>query len=98
MTSASASTTGNPSYVKHRVPRGAHAVHARDYPGDGPAFVLMHGFPDNLHIYDVLAPLLSAAGRRVVAFDFLGYGGSDKPVGYRYTSAGLEDDLQAVVT
>ena len=58
----------------------------------------MHGFPDNLRIYDALAPLLAAAGRRVVAFDFLGYGGSDKPVGYRYTSAGLEDDLQAVVT
>jgi pimeloyl-ACP methyl ester carboxylesterase len=57
----------------------------------------MHGFPDNLRIYDALAPLLAAAGRRVVAFDFLGYGGSDKPVDYRYTSAGLEDDLQAVV-
>jgi pimeloyl-ACP methyl ester carboxylesterase len=57
----------------------------------------MHGFPDNLRIYDALAPLLAGAGRRVVAFDFLGYGGSDKPVDYRYTSAGLEDDLQAVV-
>ena len=57
----------------------------------------MHGFPDNLRIYDALAPLLAAAGRSVVAFDFLSYGGSDKPVDHRYTSAGLEDDLQAVV-
>jgi pimeloyl-ACP methyl ester carboxylesterase len=45
----------------------------------------MHGFPDNLGIYDALAPLLAQSGRRVVAFDFLGYGDSDKPADYRYT-------------
>jgi short-subunit dehydrogenase len=33
----------------------------------------MHGFPDNLRIYAALAPLLAGAGRRVVAFDCLGY-------------------------
>jgi pimeloyl-ACP methyl ester carboxylesterase len=32
-----------------------------------------------------------------VAFDFLGYGGSDKPAGHPYTWAGLEDDPQALV-
>jgi pimeloyl-ACP methyl ester carboxylesterase len=57
----------------------------------------MHGFPDNLRIYEALAPLLAGASRRVVAFDFLGYGGSDKPADYPYTSANLEGDLQAVV-
>jgi hypothetical protein len=31
------------------------------------AFVLMHGFPDNLHIYDDLIPHLVAGGRRVSA-------------------------------
>ena len=84
-------------FTEHRIQRGAHALYARCYSGTAPAFVLMHGFPDNLRIYDALAPILAGAGRRVVAFDFLGYGGSDKPVDYRYTPAGLEDDLQAVV-
>ena len=84
-------------FTEHRIERGAHEIYARHYAGTAPAFVLMHGFPDNLRIYDALAPLLAGAGRRVVAFDFLGYGGSDKPVDYRYTSAGLEEDLQAVV-
>ncbi|MBI4793130.1 MAG: alpha/beta hydrolase, partial [Deltaproteobacteria bacterium] len=45
----------------------------------------MHGFPDNLHLYDRLVPHLTPA-RRVVTFDFLGWGGSDKPAGYPYTA------------
>jgi haloalkane dehalogenase len=32
--------------------------------------VLLHGFPDNRHLYDRLVPEL--ARRRVVTFDFLG--------------------------
>jgi pimeloyl-ACP methyl ester carboxylesterase len=32
-----------------------------------------------------------------VAFDFLGYGGSDKPTDYPYTAANLEGDLEPVV-
>ncbi|MDG6949544.1 MAG: alpha/beta hydrolase [Nitrososphaerota archaeon] len=80
-----------------RVRRGNHSLNVRDYPGVGPVFVLMHGFPDNLHIYDSLAPLLASAGRRVVTLDFLGYGESDKPDHYPYTAANLEGDLDAVV-
>jgi haloalkane dehalogenase len=34
-------------FVEHRVDRGQGNVYARDYDGAGPAFVLMHGFPDN---------------------------------------------------
>ena len=78
------------AYAERRIPRAEYAIYVRDYSGSGPAFVLMHGFPDNLRIYDALAPLLANAGRRVVAVDFLGYGGSDKPADYSYTTAGLE--------
>ena len=35
-------------FTEHRIPRGPGAVYVRDYAGTGPAFVLMHGFPDNL--------------------------------------------------
>jgi len=38
----------------------------------------MHGFPDNVHVYDRLIPALR--GRQVITFDFLGWGASDKPV------------------
>ena len=39
---------------------------------------MLHGFPDNLHIYDYVVPYLTAVGRRVVVFDFLGFGQSEK--------------------
>ena len=85
------------SFSEHRVPRGAGSVYARDYAGTGPAFVLMHGFPDNLRIYDDLVPYLVAAGRRVVTFDFLGFGASDKPAGAAYDFEQQLGDLGAVV-
>ena len=84
-------------YEEHWVPRGGYRVYAREYPGEGPAVVLMHGFPDNLHLYDGLVPYLVSAGRRVVVFDFLGWGNSDKPRGFPYTADNQARDLAAVV-
>jgi haloalkane dehalogenase len=57
----------------------------------------MHGFPDNLHIWDDLSPYLVASGRRVVTFDFLGFGASDKPAGTAYSFKQQLGDLEAVV-
>ena len=57
----------------------------------------MHGFPDNVHLYDRLSPYLSPP-RRVVLFDFLGWGSSDKPSGYPYTTDNQVGDLDAVIT
>jgi len=88
----------NPTeFSEHFILRGEGKAYARDYAGIGPAFVLMHGFPDNLHIYDDLLPFLVAAGRRVVAFDFLGYGASDKPVGAVYGFEQQLGDLEVIV-
>jgi pimeloyl-ACP methyl ester carboxylesterase len=84
-------------YREHRVPRGRHHLYARDYPGADPAILLLHGFPDDLHLYDRLLPHLNPP-RRVVTFDFLGWGGSDKPTGYRYTAANQTGDLDAVIS
>ena len=82
-------------FTEHAVRHDAHRIYAREYPGGEPSIVLMHGFPDNLHLYDRLLPYLS--GRRVVTFDFLGWGASDKPIGYPYTAAHQEGDLDAVI-
>ena len=84
------------SYTEHVVQRGPYHIYAREYPGEGPAIVLMHGFPDNLHLYDRLLPWLITS-RRVVTFDFLGWGESDKPAGYPYTAANQVGDLDAVI-
>ena len=82
-------------YREHTVPRGRYRIYAREYEGEEPAIVLMHGFPDNLHLYDRLVPHLS--GRRVIHFDFLGWGRSDKPRGYPYTADNQTRDLDAVI-
>ncbi len=84
------------SYTEHVVERGPYHLYAREYPGEEPAIVLMHGFPDNLHLYDRLLPWLSPS-HRVVTFDFLGWGASDKPAGYPYTAANQVGDLDAVI-
>jgi haloalkane dehalogenase len=95
--SGDSGATADPAgFTEHRVPRSEHSLYAREYPGAAPTFVLMHGFPDNLCIYDRLAPLLARAGHRVITFDFLGYGGSDKPADYPYTPETMEGDLDAV--
>ena len=94
---ADSTTDGKPPFSEHRVPRGQGSIYARDYKGAGPAFVLMHGFPDNLHIYDDLVPYLVAGGRRVVGFDFLGFGASEKPSGATYSFKQQLGDLEAIV-
>src|SRR6266487_3987692 len=84
------------SYTEHVVQRGPYHLYAREYPGEEPAIVLMHGFPDTLHLYDRLLPWLITS-RRVVTFDFLGWGESEKPAGYPYTAANQVGDLDAVI-
>lgn len=52
--------------------------------GDGPAILLLHGFPESSYDWrGIVDPL--AAHARVVLFDFLGYGLSDKPADPRVT-------------
>src|SRR5260370_1690960 len=84
------------SYTEHVVQRGPYHLSAREYPGEEPPIILMHGFPDNMHLYDRLLPWLSAA-RRVVTSDLLGWGESSKPAGYPYTAANQTLDIDAVI-
>ncbi|WP_406044248.1 alpha/beta hydrolase [Micromonospora sp. NBC_00898] len=78
-----------------KVPRAGHLLHVEVTGGEGVPLVLLHGFPDNLHLYDELMPHLGH--RRVVRFDFLGWGRSDKPAGYPYTADNMTGDLAAVI-
>jgi haloalkane dehalogenase len=97
MSSAVTQRDGKPSFTERHIPREHGRVYAHDYEGAGPTFVLMHGFPDNLHIYDDIIPHLLHSGRRIVAFDFLGFGTSDKPPGATYSFEQQLGDLEAVI-
>jgi haloalkane dehalogenase len=79
------------------IQRDQYRIYAQEYAGEEPTIILMHGMPDNLHLYDRLVPFLSPP-RRVIPFDFLGWGTSDKPVGYPYTAENQTGDLDAVIT
>jgi len=85
------------AYQESFVQRNEHRIFVREYPGEEATIILMHGLPDNLHLYDRLYPYLSPP-RRVIAFDFLGWGASDKPLGYPYTHSSQIGDLDAVIT
>src|ERR1700722_13095579 len=43
-------------------------------PADGRPVALMHGFPDDIHAYDDVAPSLAASGYRVIVPYLRGYG------------------------
>lgn len=88
-------------HTQHSIKRpDGFQIQAREFnverKGKGPSYVLMHGFPDNQHLYDLLIPSL-AKTHHVVSFDFLGWGQSDKPVTHNYKVSSQRVDLDAVV-
>jgi pimeloyl-ACP methyl ester carboxylesterase len=48
--------------------------YAEDGPADGPAVILLHGWPYDIHSYVEVAPLLAAKGYRVIVPYVRGYG------------------------
>ncbi len=46
----------------------------RGRPADGPAVILLHGWPYDIHSYADVAPLLAGAGYRVIVPYLRGYG------------------------
>ena len=54
-------------YQETFVQRDQHRIYVRDHPGAEPAIILMHGFPDSVHLYDpsVSLHLAAAPGRAI---------------------------------
>lgn len=62
-------------------------LHVREWDGDPPPFVLLHGLASNCRTWDMLAGRLAAARHHVVAVDQRGHGLSDKPDdGYEFAA------------
>lgn len=54
--------------------RALEIAYRESGPGDGLPVVLLHGFPDDVHAYDAVAPALAAQGFRVLVPWLRGYG------------------------
>jgi pimeloyl-ACP methyl ester carboxylesterase len=74
---------------------GGVRLAVREWPGEGPTILLLHGLASSSHIWDLVAPRL-AAQFWVVAYDQRGHGLSGKPSsGYGFDR--LTADADAVV-
>ncbi len=58
---------------------GLRVHYVDEGPADGPVVLLLHGQPTWSYLYRTMIPVLTAAGHRVVAWDNIGFGRSDKP-------------------
>jgi pimeloyl-ACP methyl ester carboxylesterase len=66
--------------------------------GEGPAVLLLHGFPDSLGMWDGVRERLLAVGLRVIAYDLRGFGESSAPAGRRhYVIDALVNDAVGVI-
>lgn len=83
------------SFEHHRVSNGAVGLHAVSL-GEGPAVILIHGFPQHWWMWRGTMQALANAGFRAIAVDQRGCGGSDIPSG-SYSKATLAGDVQAVM-
>jgi pimeloyl-ACP methyl ester carboxylesterase len=89
----SAADTQSPARSR-RIVLDRGSLNLVDRPGEDPTVVLMHGFPDDHHIYDLLTPLLA---NRTVAFDWLGYGDSDRPDGTPLDPPDRQSELTGLI-
>lgn len=71
------------------------SLYVVDRPGEDPPIVLMHGFPDDHHVYDRLIPRMGS--RRVVAFDWFGYGRSGRREHSVFDASARQRDLDTVL-
>ena len=82
-----------------RVDSKGLALRVTDHgPADGPAVVLIHGWPDSAWLWRHQVPALVDAGYRVLAHDQRGFGGSDRPADVdAYGIAQAVGDVTAVL-
>ncbi len=72
-----------------------HGLHVHERDGTGPALLLLHGFPTSSFDW---APLLEhLPDRRVITFNALGFGLSDKPRDHASTLGWQADAAQEIV-
>jgi pimeloyl-ACP methyl ester carboxylesterase len=71
------------------------SIHTFSQDGEGPLLVLLHGFPTSS--FDWRETIRLLPNRKVLAFDFLGFGLSDKPRDHNYTLSWQADLTEELV-
>lgn len=101
--SSDANPTASPEGPVHGVPGFAHAYAQVNgtrihyvVGGDGPAVVLLHGWPYTWAVWHNLMPPLASEGFTVIAPDLRGMGDSDRPDG-GYSKVNVATDIHALV-
>jgi len=74
---------------------GGREIHVFRQEGDGPLVLLLHGFPSSSYDWRLLLERESERG--VLAFDFLGFGLSEKPRRHDYSLFGQADLAEELV-
>jgi pimeloyl-ACP methyl ester carboxylesterase len=74
---------------------GGRSIFVRVEGGSGPPLVFLHGYPSSSYDWRLLLPLLD--GHHTVAFDFFGFGLSDKPRDHVYSLMTQADLAEEVV-
>ena len=83
----------------NRFSRGQLAFDVTDSgPSDGTTVVLLHGFPQNRHVWDTVTTRLNATGFRTLAPDQRGYSPGARPIGRRaYVQSELVADVLELI-
>lgn len=70
-------------------------LHVLEWSSEGVPLLLLHGFGNEAHLWDDLAPLL-APHYRVLAVDLRGHGDSDRDAERRYDVDSMVEDVEAL--
>jgi pimeloyl-ACP methyl ester carboxylesterase len=73
---------------------GGRQIFVREQPGEGPPVLLLHGYPSSSYDWRHAFELLG--NRRLITFDFLGFGLSEKPRDHVYSLLGQADLVTAI--
>lgn len=79
-----------------RIEFRGHGLHVHHAPAEGPLMVLLHGYPSSSFDFRGLIGMLPDLN--LLAFDFLGFGLSDKPSDHHYTLAWQADLCEELVS
>jgi len=74
-----------------------HRIFVRRSGGGGALVVLLHGYPTSSYDWREILPALEASGASVLAFDFLGFGLSDKPAKSNYSLKDQADIAERLI-
>lgn len=72
-----------------------HKIHCQ-IEGEGPPLILLHGWPTNSLLWSFQVESLKKT-HRVITYDAIGFGRSDKPANYNYTFTAAAEVLQTVI-